>query len=143
MRHFKLGEFCTSPTAKRLGIPMIPPPSVIHNVERLVFYILDPLREKLGVPITITSGWRPHELNNKIGGSKTSQHLLGQAADIVVRGFTPLQVCKVIGELELPFDQLINEYDQWTHVSYGPKNRKHYLKAIKLPRGTSYQVQDF
>lgn len=142
MRHFKISEFCTSPTARRLKIPMIPTPAVTHNIERLVFYILDPLRESLGVPITVTSGWRPQELNNKIGGSKSSQHLSGQAADIVVNGFTPLQVCKRIIDLGLPFDQLINEFDRWTHVSFGPKNRRQYLKAVKTPLSVVYQAQD-
>jgi len=87
-RSFKLKEFLNSQTAERS--PLIykeqnnPPPEVIANLEYLCQKTLQPLRDKLQVPIRITSGYRCEKLNTKIGGSKSSQHILGQAADCVI-----------------------------------------------------------
>jgi hypothetical protein len=119
--HFGIDEFCRSNAAIRLGVDMTPPPAVVACLTLLAVNSLEPLRAHLGKPIRITSGYRPVALNQAIGGARNSQHVLGQAADIQVDGMTPLEVCHAIIEAKLPFDQLIHEFDAWTHVSFNPK----------------------
>ena len=83
--HFKLREFTESTTAKKHGIANVPPPEAVENLQRLCTHTLEPLREKLGLPIIITSGYRTKELNDIIvHASRKSQHMSGQAADFYV-----------------------------------------------------------
>jgi hypothetical protein len=126
-KNFTLAEMIFSQTAQRLGINNTPNQSHINNMKLLCEHILQPLRDSLGVPIKVTSGYRSPELNNAIGGSKTSQHSNGEAVDIVVNSMTPKQVCQRIIALDLPFDQLILEYDSWVHVSYSNRHRRQTL----------------
>ena len=114
--NFGLHEFLRSQTASRDNISMDPPIEVIDNLRRLCVDILQPLRDHLGIPLTISSGFRPPELNALIGGSTTSAHMFGRAADIIVEGIKPLQVAEAIVSLELPFDQVIHEFKGWVHV---------------------------
>ena len=84
--HFTLGELLRSETAER--IPALadqqrnPPPEVIANLEHLVTRTLEPLRQLLALPLHVTSGYRCPDLNRRVGGAPTSQHLRGQAADL-------------------------------------------------------------
>ena len=83
--HFKLREFTKSATAKKHGIDNRPTPEVVENLRRLCTHTLEPLREKLGLPIVITSGYRTKELNDIIvHASRKSQHMEGRAADFYV-----------------------------------------------------------
>ena len=83
--HFKLREFTKSATAMKHGIDNRPTPEVVENLRRLCTHTLEPLREKLGLPIVITSGYRTKELNDIIvHASRKSQHMSGQAADFYV-----------------------------------------------------------
>jgi zinc D-Ala-D-Ala carboxypeptidase len=137
--NFTLQELTKSATAKSRGLTNQPTAQHQKNLVELVNNILQPLRTALGRSIDVTSGYRSHELNNAVGGSKTSQHSLGQAADIVVQGMTPKQVCEKIIELGLPFDQLIEEFGRWVHVSYDPsRNRKQVLTARTVNNKTVY-----
>ena len=81
-RFFSLPELTGSPTAHRLGIDNIPPREVQTRLVGLCMHVLDPLRELLGGPVWVTSGYRCRALNDAVGGSSSSQHLLGEAADI-------------------------------------------------------------
>lgn len=132
MKHFTLRELIKSDTAIRKGIKNVPNRQEEQNLNALVDKILDPLREAYGKPIIVTSGFRCEELNSLIGGSKTSQHRTGQAADIRTIVDTPEENKKLydlIIKLNLPFDQLIDEYNfDWVHVSFSEKNRKQILK---------------
>ena len=132
MKHFTIRELTKSDTAKRNRINNIPNKQEEANLVALVDNILDPLREAYGKPIIITSGFRCEELNRLVGGSKTSQHRVGMAADIRTIPDTAEENKKLydlIIDLDLPFDQLINEHNfDWVHVSYSPKNRKQLLK---------------
>ena len=130
-KNFTLAEMTFSQTAQRLGINNTPNQSHINKMKSLCTHILQPLRDNLGVPIKVTSGYRSPALNKAIGGSQTSQHSNGEAVDIVVNGMTPRQVCLKIIELKLPFDQLILEYDSWVHVSYSPRHRRQKLTINK------------
>lgn len=114
--HFSLDEFLVSGYAERHDIDMKPPPDVIDNLRRLCETCLEPLRDDLGVPIFVTSGYRPPALNAGIGGSSTSAHMFGRAADMKALGLTPLDVCRRVEQLRLPFDQIIHEFGQWSHL---------------------------
>ncbi len=131
MKYFSLQELTRSDTARRLGIDNRPDEEAAHNLQLLVENILDPLREAWGEPIIVTSGYRSARLNKAVGGARSSQHLLGQAADIRAlsaertdnRGLFYLAVQQC-----LPFDQIIDEYDySWIHLSYSPRNRRQIL----------------
>jgi len=116
-QHFSLQEFTFSQTATRLGIPNAPPPDAIARMIALCEDVLEPLRAELGRPIIVTSGYRSPELNAAIGGSPRSQHCRGEAADIIVPGLSPLDVCRAVVELGR-FDQCIHEFGRWCHVSW-------------------------
>ena len=110
----------------------------IENLRALAENILQPLRDEIGKPIRVTSAFRSAKVNAAVKGSSTSQHLQGQAADIKVEGMTPKQVALTIVALGLPFDQVINEFDSWVHVSYGPRHRRDRRKAVKQGTKTVY-----
>lgn len=131
MKYFTLNELIKSDAAKRSKINNIPNKQEENNLIALVESILDPLREAYGKPIIVTSGFRCERLNKLVNGSKTSQHRTGQAADIRTVEDTiekNKKLFNLIQELDLPFDQLIDEYNyDWVHVSYSPRNRKQIL----------------
>ena len=131
MKYFTLNELIKSDAAKRSKINNTPNKQEENNLIALVENILDPLREAYGKPIIVTSGFRCERLNKLVNGSKTSQHRTGQAADIRTVEDTVEENKKLfdlIQELNLPFDQLIDEYNfDWVHVSYSPRNRKQIL----------------
>lgn len=134
-KNFYLDEFTRSQTAVRAGIIIeVPQPSMeFVYLQELCEKVLQPLRDALG-PVQITSGYRPPALNRLIGGSPRSQHQIGQAADIVVAGYTPLEVVRWIAENIPGYDQLIHEFGQWTHVSISglhSKGRRQLLTAYK------------
>lgn len=106
----------------------------------LVTRCLQPIRNLLGRPVVITSGLRPDWLNNAIGGAKNSQHLKGQAADFVVPGLTPFEVCNQILESRIPYDQLIYEFGEWIHISCppGPAIRTEAITAKSADGTTVY-----
>jgi len=141
--NFSLYEFLRSQTAARHGITMDPPIEVIDNLRRLCVDILQPLRNAMGLSITISSGYRPPELNRLIGGSTTSAHPYGRAADIVVNGLTPLEVSELIRELGLPYDQVIHEFGQWVHVGISREEdnvRSQELTAYRDDKGVHYDL---
>lgn len=131
MKFFKIEEFTKSSTAKQNNIDNTPSKGEEINIIQLCDNILDPLRKAYGKPIIITSGFRCDKLNTLVGGSKTSQHRTGHAADIRSIEDTKEENKKLfdlIIKLNLPFDQLIDEYNyDWVHVSYSPKNRRQIL----------------
>ena len=131
MKYFTLNELIKSDAARRSKINNTPNKQEENNLIALVENILDPLREAYGKPIIVTSGFRCERLNKLVNGSKTSQHRTGQAADIRTVEDTVEENKKIFDlaqELNLPFDQLIDEYNfDWVHVSYSPRNRKQIL----------------
>lgn len=135
--YFTLEEMTRSDLAARAGLSNQPNSAETEALRKLVVNILDPLRKAAGSPITVSSGFRSEKVNRLAKGESTSQHRLGEAADINIRGMTPKQVVDLIKKLRLPYDQVINEFDSWVHVSYGPRNRRHEMKATKNSRGTT------
>ena len=87
------------------------------NLMRLAEF-LEQVKETLdGKPIMVNSAYRSEAVNNAVGSKNTSQHRLGCAADIRVPGMTPDEVVKVIIASDLKYDQIIREFDRWTHIS--------------------------
>ncbi len=125
--NFTLAEMERSPTALRLGIDNQAPDDAIKQLTLLCQEVLQPLRDHFG-PVTVSSGYRCPALNQHIGGSVRSQHCLGQAADIVITGVTPLDVCRWFVDVQISFDQLIYE-GTWTHISISDTPRAKVLTA--------------
>ena len=121
-QHFTLGELTRSATADRLGLDNTAPPELVPRL-MLVAEMLERIRSTLGVPITVTSGYRSPPVNRAVGGVTSSDHAQGHAADIVAPGYgTPYQIAKVVAPLvaSLGIGQLILEGvkgKQWVHVS--------------------------
>lgn len=136
-------ELLKSPEAIRLDIKeqFNPNQEIIDNLKALCEDILEPLREKINEPILITSGYRCESLNNKVGGADTSQHMQGQAADIHINGLSIEDLFQYIKKSDLNFDQLIQEFNNWVHISFNKnkkKQRNQVLRAIKQTGKTVY-----
>ena len=115
-KNFSYKEFERSETADRLHINNVINTFLVRdNVKALVDNILQPLRDAWGEPLHINSGYRCLKLNQAVGGVPTSQHMLGQAAD--VRCSDPLKLAKLVKKLKLEFDQMIL-YPTFLHLSY-------------------------
>lgn len=114
--HFTLEELTTSEAAARQGLSNEPTGEALENLKRLAEFLED-VRALVGKPIRINSAYRSPEVNAAVGGSKTSQHCFGCAADIRVPGMTPDEVVRAITASDLEYDQCIREFDSWTHVS--------------------------
>ncbi len=146
--HFSLEEFTKSTTATRLGIANNPSLKEIDALVTLCEFVLEPIREKFG-PVTVVSGFRGPELNKATpGSSKTSQHVLGEAADIEIKGIKNYDLFIWIKE-NLKFDQLILEFvdpkvpeSGWIHVSYRPDRLPcTLLEAVRSADGkTEYRT---
>ena len=130
-KYFTLDELIHSDTAGRLGIDNSPTCDAINNLDDLVTNVLDRLRSEWGRPIIVTSGYRCKELNAAVGGARNSQHLKGQATDIVSDDFEAFRRfvrrwCK-----DNEFDQCIFEHSggrQWVHISFNRgRNRRQVL----------------
>lgn len=128
--NFSMSELLKSDTAIKYGIKNIPTsPEIFDNLLLLIVNVLQPLRNYIGNPIIITSGYRSPLLNQKIGGVDTSQHCKGQAADFIIKGMSIPSIIEAIKSSGIEYDQCIDEYSQWVHISYNPKgNRKQIFK---------------
>lgn len=151
--HFSLAEMIVSPTAKRLGLSNTPTPEHIENMRYCCEKILEPVRNHFGKPVQINSSYRAPLVNKAVGGSKTSQHVNGQAIDFEIPGIDNKVVADWIGD-NLEFDQVILEFytkgdknSGWVHASIkkGGGNRKMRMIATKSKAGgTVYTtVADF
>ena len=114
--HFSLAELTSSEIAVRKGLDNLPTEIALQNLGRLAEK-LEEVRKVLGKPIMINSAYRSPEVNSAVGGVKTSQHCVGCAADIRVPSMTPDEVVKAIVASRIQYDQLIREFDSWTHIS--------------------------
>lgn len=127
MKYFTIEELCKSSVAKKNKIDNTPSEEIIENLTEFTNEFLDKLREVWGSPIKVSSGFRCEELNKKVGGSKTSAHLKGFAADLkpVNGDIDGLVKCAIELSKILNFDQIIDEYSgnkHWLHIGY--KNLK-------------------
>lgn len=133
-KNFTLEEFLRSQTATRHGINMQPTEEQLENLQRLVTTGLQPLRDHVGASVNVSSGLRPLELNRLIGGSETSEHVNGNACDFTITGWQPFETSQLIVELELPFDQVIQEFNAWVHWGMADILRSEQLTAYKDAR---------
>jgi len=144
-KNFALSEMVKSATAERLNVDNSPSDIHLVNLTHLAIHILQPVRDEFGV-ITINSGYRSPALNAKVGGSKTSQHCNGQAADFESFSTPNPDLAKWIAN-NLEFDQLILEFydgvnpnSGWVHCSYNLMgNRRKILTALKTKSGVVYK----
>ncbi|HEX2932745.1 MAG TPA: D-Ala-D-Ala carboxypeptidase family metallohydrolase [Candidatus Binatia bacterium] len=138
--HFSLEEMTFSETASRHGIDNKPDTASRQNLLELCENILEPIRELAGGPITVTSGYRSPILNSIIGGAPESQHKIGEAADINCPFLNPQALFQRIRQSDLAFDQLIDEFGTWVHISYRKpgRNRRQVLRARKVDGVTRY-----
>ena len=146
-KNLSLAEATKSITAKRLGIDNTPDEWVTENLKQIAVNVFQPIRDALGCPIHVSSGYRSADLNTAIGGSRRSQHVEGRALDLdadVFRGCTNSEIFNYVRE-NLEFDQLIWEFGDednpdWVHVSfvYDGINRKRCLKACRDDEGKVY-----
>jgi zinc D-Ala-D-Ala carboxypeptidase len=138
---FTLDKLTRSGTAKRLGLDNTPPDEAVRALRALTSHVLDPLRDALGVPIEIERGYSSPEVNAKIpGASPDSQHVKGEAADIVALGYSHEALAARIVALGLPFDQLIwyaPERTGSTHVSY-TERRPNRGETLYAPAAGGY-----
>ncbi len=145
-KNFALSEMVKSATAERLNVDNSPSDIHLVNLTHLAIHILQPVRDQFGV-ITINSGYRSPALNAKVGGSKTSQHCNGQAADFESFSTPNPDLAKWIAN-NLDFDQLILEFydginpnSGWIHCSYNLMgNRKKIMTALKTKSGVQYKT---
>ena len=115
--HFTLEELTASETAERNGWDNIANEQEVANLKRLAG-LLEQVKEVLaGKPIMISSGLRTKKVNDAVGSKDSSQHRIGCAADFKVPGMTPDQVVKAIVASGIGYDQVIREFDRWTHIS--------------------------
>jgi hypothetical protein len=115
--HFTLEELTASETAERNGWDNSPNEAELANLTRLADF-LEQVKVVLGgKPIMISSGLRTKKVNDAVGSKDSSQHRLGCAADFRVPGMTPDQVVKAVVASKIGYDQIIREFDRWTHIS--------------------------
>lgn len=129
MRNFTIQELTASTTAAAKKINNDPTPEAEKNLKLLVDEVLDPLRDAYGKPIRVNSGYRSPALNTAVKGSKTSQHVKGQAADITGGNKDEnKKLFELAQELNLPYCQLIDEKNfSWVHISYDKNNVKRQI----------------
>jgi len=115
--HFTLEELTASETAERNGWDNSPNDQELANLTRLADFLEQVKVVLNGKPIMISSGLRTKKVNDAVGSKDTSQHRIGCAADFKVPGMTPDQVVKAIVTSGIGYDQVIREFDRWTHIS--------------------------
>jgi zinc D-Ala-D-Ala carboxypeptidase len=144
-RNFSLAELTKSETALRHDMDNTPGPVEIGNLTELAGKVLQPVRDHYAKGVKVNSGFRHPEVNAKVGGSKTSDHCKGQAADIEIPGVANAELAEWIKD-NLEFTQLILEFytpgipdSGWVHVSYNPDNlKKQVMTATKQNGKTVY-----
>ena len=143
--NFSLKELTVSETATRKGLDNTPNEAITANLKTLAETILQPLREHYGKSVKVNSGYRSPDVNASVGGSKTSDHCKGQAADIEIAGIANGDLAQYIAD-NFKFTQVILEFytqgipdSGWVHVSYDANDLKcQTLTAIKKDGKTVY-----
>jgi Uncharacterized protein conserved in bacteria len=122
-KNFSYDELVYSATAERLKLDNTPNEKEIEFLRKLANEVLQPIRDKWGRPIVVTSGFRSEKVNNAVGGVKNSQHRLGQAADLKIGSKSQNKalfnfIADMVKKGEIRVGQLIDEYGySWIHVS--------------------------
>ena len=144
-KNFTLEEMTKSETALRYDIDNTPNEQEISAMKLLAEKVLQPVRDHFGKGVKVNSGFRNQDVNQKVGGSRNSDHIRGQACDIEIPGIPNAELAEWI-KGNLQFNQLILEFytpgvpdSGWVHVSYIPEdNKKQVLTATKKDGKTVY-----
>lgn len=124
--HFTLDELTVSQEAARRGIDNTPTGPALEALKRTAMG-MEAVRMRLGgAPIIVSSGYRSPVVNAAVGGSRTSQHMTGEAADFTAPRFgTPRSIVDAIVDSDVPYDQVILEFGRWVHISFshGPRRQ--------------------
>jgi hypothetical protein len=144
-KNFSLAEMVKSETALRHGMENNPGPDELNNLLQLCANVLQPIRDHYQKGVKVNSGYRSPDVNAKVGGSRTSDHTRGMAADIEIPGVPNADLAKWVKE-NLSYTQLILEFytpgvpdSGWVHVSYDPANlKKQDLTATRKDGKTVY-----
>jgi hypothetical protein len=144
-KNFTLSELTKSETALRKGLNNEPTQETISALQLLAVTVLQPIRDHYAKGVKVNSGYRSPEVNASVGGSKTSDHCKGQAADIEIPGVANAELAEYIKDT-LQFTQLILEFytpgvpdSGWVHVSYDPTNlKKQVMTAVRRDGKTVY-----
>ncbi len=133
--HFLLDEFLVSSTASRLGISNEPESDHLDNIKEYLVPGLEKARSILGDrAIVITSAYRSPRVNRAVGGTPTSAHPKGYAADIRVAGLSHLTVARTLAASDLDFDQMILEISRRiVHISFDPRLRREVKTQARGP----------
>ena len=140
-KNFTYEELIRSSTAQAHKIDNIPPPLELSKLQRLCKEVLQPIRDKYGQPIWVSSGYRCPKVNALVGGSKTSQHMKGEAADIKATKTNNSDLFNLIKSMidkkEITVGQLIWEYGtkkeaQWVHVSLPREKNNNQILYIGI-----------
>ena len=115
--HFTLEELTSSEIAERNGWDNTPNDQELENLKRLAEFLEEVKTALGGKPVMVNSAFRSKQTNDGVGSRDSSQHRVGAACDFRVPGMTPDQVVKAIMAAGLAYDQLIREFDRWTHIS--------------------------
>lgn len=145
--NFSLAEMIKSETAMRKDLDNTPGEAEIENLRALCENVLQPVRDAYGRGVKVNSGFRHPDVNAAVGGSRTSDHCKGMAADIEIPGVANADLAEWIKD-NLEFTQLILEFytpgvpdSGWVHVSYDPNNlKKQVLTALKENGKTVYKA---
>lgn len=148
-KNLSLKEAIKSNTATRLGIDNKPEQWEINNLRAVAEKVFQPVRDHFGVPIGVSSGYRSKTLNKAIGGSKYSQHMIGEALDIDADIYGKVTNAEIFNYIKdnLEWDQMIWEFGDddepnWVHVSYKESgfNRKQIKRAYRDEKGVYYKT---
>ena len=132
---FSLAQLCASETAHKRGIANAPPDELLPNLARLAGG-LEQVQALLGAPIVLSSGYRCPALNAAVGGTASSQHCQGLAADFTCPAFgDPMDVARAIRDSHIVFDQCILEFGRWVHLSFSPAPRRRTLSIYDGKQG--------
>jgi len=144
--NFTLSEMTKSETALRHGMDNTPNQEQISNMQALAVNVLQPIRDHYKRGVKVNSGFRHPDVNARVGGSRTSDHTRGMAADIEIPGVANAELAEWIQQ-NLDYTQLILEFytpgvpdSGWVHVSYDPANlKKQVLTAMRENGKTVYK----
>jgi len=126
--HFTLEEFIASEYAARNNIDNTPPEQIRENLRRTAM-VMEDVRSALGSKsIYITSGYRCSKLNKAVGSKPTSAHVNGLACDFKCPSYgTPKEIIEALQCTNIPYDQLIMEFNSWVHIGLASNPRKQIL----------------
>ena len=134
-KNFSLEEMCRSNTARVKGLPNVPNAEQVKNLQQLCKNVLQPLRDHLGKPVVINSGFRSQAVNMAVGGANNSQHMKGEAADIKCKDYPYAKQIYAWIMDNLKFDQVILERKGnavWVHVSFRAGRNRQEALTIKV-----------